>query len=99
MEKMQVNGPEGYKLARKKSLTVSVACVAIYRPTPGFKGRPFKLSILTRWDFNFCVRRSLLRGRKEEEWKEGRKEDKLVTGFYRPMNRIGQSPQEEEEVN
>ena len=28
--KMQVNGPEGYKLARKKSQAVSVACVAIY---------------------------------------------------------------------
>ena len=30
LEKMQVNGPEGQKEARKKSLVVSVACVAIY---------------------------------------------------------------------
>ena len=29
-EKMQVNGPEGQKSARKKSLAVSVACIAIY---------------------------------------------------------------------
>ena len=29
-KKMQVNGPEGLKLARKKSLAVSVACMAIY---------------------------------------------------------------------
>ena len=28
--KMQVNGPEGLKLARKKSLAVSVTCIAIY---------------------------------------------------------------------
>ena len=55
---MRVNGPEGYKLARKKSPTVSVACKAIYRPAPGFKGRTLKLCVLTRWDFNFCVRSS-----------------------------------------
>ena len=30
--------------------------MAIYWPTPGFKGRAFKLCILSRWDFNFCVR-------------------------------------------
>ena len=42
-EKMQVNGPEGYKLARKKSQAVGVACMAIYGPAPGFKGRTFKL--------------------------------------------------------
>ena len=41
---------------RKKSLAVSVACMAIYWPTPGFK-----LCVLTRWDFNFCVRSSPLR--------------------------------------
>ena len=37
--------------------------MAIYWPTPGFKGRTFKLCILTRWDFNFCVRSSPLRER------------------------------------
>ena len=30
LEKMQVNGPVRYKLARKKSLAVSVACMAVY---------------------------------------------------------------------
>ena len=30
LEQMQVTGPEGYKKARKKSLAVSVACMAIY---------------------------------------------------------------------
>ena len=38
--------------------------MAIYWPTPGFKGRTFKLCVLTRWDFNFCVRSSPLRGSK-----------------------------------
>ena len=59
-KKMQMNGPEREKEARKKSLVVSIACIAIYRPTPGFKGRTFKLCVLTRWDFNFCVRSSPL---------------------------------------
>ena len=43
---------------RKEFLAVSVACMAIYWPTPGLKGRTFKLCVLTRWDFNFCVRSS-----------------------------------------
>ena len=30
MKKMQENGPEGYKAARKKFVAVSVACLAIY---------------------------------------------------------------------
>ena len=29
---------------------------------PGFKGRTVKLSVLIRWDFNFCVRSSPLCG-------------------------------------
>ena len=32
----------------------------VYWPTPGFKGRTFKLYVLIRWDFNFCVRSFLL---------------------------------------
>ena len=36
--------------------------MAVYWPTLGFKGRTFKLCVLTRWDFNFCVRSSPLRG-------------------------------------
>ena len=33
----------------------------IYWPTPGFKGRTFRLCVLNRWDFNFCVCSSPLR--------------------------------------
>ena len=44
------------KQRRNKSLAVSVACMAIYWPTLGFKGRTFKLCILNRWDLNFCIR-------------------------------------------
>ena len=36
--------------------------MAIYLPTPGFKGKTFKLCVLTTGDFNFCVRSSPLRG-------------------------------------
>ena len=32
------------EISKKKSLAVSVACMAIYLPTPGFKGRMFKNS-------------------------------------------------------
>ena len=59
---MQMNRPEGVKLAWEKSLAVSAACMATYWPTPGFKGRTFKLCVLTRGDLNFCVRSSPLRG-------------------------------------
>ena len=36
--------------------------MAIYWPTSSLKGRTFKLCVLTRWDFNFCVRSSPQRG-------------------------------------
>ena len=36
--------------------------MAIYWPTPGFKRRMFKLCVITRWDFNFCVGSSPLQG-------------------------------------
>ena len=42
-------------------MVFSLLCMAIYWPTPGLKGRTFKLCVLTRWDFNFCVRSSPLR--------------------------------------
>ena len=35
--------------------------MAIYWPTPGLKGRTFKLCVLIRWDNNLCVRSSSLR--------------------------------------
>ena len=38
-----------------------VACMAIGWPTPDFKGRTFKLFVLTRWDFNSYIRSSPLR--------------------------------------
>ena len=44
---MQVNGPEGQKLARKESLAVSLACMAIYWSIPGFKGTTIKLCVLS----------------------------------------------------
>ena len=51
---------------KKKFLAVSVACMAIYWPTPGFKGRTFKLCVFARWDFNFCVSSSPLRGQRRK---------------------------------
>ena len=59
-KKMQVNEPDGWKSARKKSLAVGIASVAIYWPTPGFKGRTFKLCVLNRWVYNFWVHSSPL---------------------------------------
>ena len=41
------------------------------------KGRTFKLCVLTRWDFNFCVRSSPLRGQAEKDKTE------RVTGLGR----------------
>ena len=54
----------------EKSLAVSVPCIAIYWPTPGFKGRTFKLCVLARWDFNFCVRSSPLRVTNKQSFKD-----------------------------
>ena len=48
--------------------------MVIYWPTPGFEGRTFKLCVLTRWDFNFCVRSSSLRGK----WSNRRGEIKMA---------------------
>ena len=54
---------------RKKFMAVSTACMAIYWPSPGFRGRTFKLCVLSRRDFKFCVRSSppwgLRRGKSE----------------------------------
>ena len=47
---------------QERSLAVSVACMAIYWPTPGFKGRTFKLYVLTRWDFNYKAAQSCIFG-------------------------------------
>ena len=47
-------------MARKKSLAVSAACMALYGLAPVFKGRTFELWVPNRWRFNFCVRSSPL---------------------------------------
>ena len=47
--------------------------MAIYRPIPGFKGRTFKLCVLTRKDFTFSVCSSPQRGRKKERKKRQKK--------------------------
>ena len=54
MENTQVDGLEGYKLARKKSLAADIACMAIYRPAPGLKGITFEVWVLNRQVLNFC---------------------------------------------
>ena len=41
--------------------------MAIYWPTPGYKGRTCKLCVLNRWDFNFCIRSSPLRGQQTKQ--------------------------------
>ena len=77
--------------------------MAIYWPTPGLKGRTFKLCVLTRWDFNFCVRSSPLRVVQQQQhfpvadphcwWQETRSlQDPQVT-VYRLFG-CGQSPVE-----
>ena len=49
---------------RNKEEILGIECMALYWPTPGFKGRMFnfKLCVLTRWDLNFCVCSSPLQG-------------------------------------
>ena len=47
--------------------------VPLYWPTPGFKRRTFKLCVLNRWDFNFCVRSSRLRMKEKETFSGTRK--------------------------
>ena len=69
------------EISREEILAVSVACMAIYWPTLGFKGRTFKLRVLTRWDFNFCVRSSPLRATRQ---KSKGKETGCVTEVYIP---------------
>ena len=54
------------RISKEESPAVSVARMAIYWPTPGFKDRTCKLCVLTRWDFNFCIRSSPLQGRFSE---------------------------------
>ena len=77
--------------------------MAIYWPTQGFKGRTFKLCVLTRWDFNFYVRSFPLRGKKkegeEEEEEKEKEKKKKVSSFWRPVNRVGHTMAKEEEIS
>ena len=66
---MQVNGQGEKKLARKKSLAVGVACVAIFGPVPGSTGRTFEFWVLNKWVFNFCVRSIPLEGNRDGQMK------------------------------
>ena len=59
---MQVNRPQGQTFSKKKSLAVGIACMPVYGPVPGFKGRTFEIWVLNRQVFNFCVRCTPLRG-------------------------------------
>ena len=70
------------KQERKNSLAVSVACIAIYWPIPGFKGRTFKLCVLTRWDFNFCVPSSPLRGQFMARWVDLLSQQRAVNDIH-----------------
>ena len=68
--------------SRKKSSAIGAACVALFRPTSGFKGRTFELLILlNRWDPNFCAcmsptawDRQRRREREREREREGERE-------------------------
>ena len=55
--------------------------MAIYWPTPGYKGRTFKLCVLTRWDFNFCIHSSPLRKDKRHPWPPFRGTKQNVCSF------------------
>ena len=52
-------------------------CILTYS---GFKGRTFKLCVLTRWDFNFCVRSSPLRGYERKKGRKRKKDRKVEKG-------------------
>ena len=66
-------------------MAVSVACMAIYRSTPDFQGRTFKLSVLTGWDFHFCYRSSPQRGNsKGRRPLKGSKFEAVVPGSAGP---------------
>ena len=57
--------------------------MAIYWPTPGLKGITFKLCALIRWDFNFCICSSPLRGfiYRQFSWrKDGNGSEAIASG-------------------
>ena len=53
---------EDRELAKKKSIVVSRAWVAIYLPTLSFKGSILELWVLNGWHLNICVHSSPLVG-------------------------------------
>ena len=68
--------------------------MAIYSPTPDFKRRTFKLCVLTKWDFNFCVRSSPLRGIQTAE--VGEKQHQVPKGQSKKEAEHYESSQNEE---
>ena len=50
------------EINREKIPGSRLTCMAIYLPARGLKGRTFELWVLNRWDLNFCVFFSQLRG-------------------------------------
>ena len=57
--------------------------MAMYWPTPGFKGRTYKLCVLTRRDFDFCARSSPLRGRRGNRMEKRTRDGKEDIGWRR----------------
>ena len=54
--KMQVNGPGRGEISKEKSPGNKRSMCGYILTIAGFKGRTFKLCVLNRLDFNFCVR-------------------------------------------
>ena len=63
--------------------------MAVYWPTPGYKGRTFKLCVLTRLNFNFCIRSSPLRGNLEKT------HHRECSFLWTPSHPIPSGPREE----
>ena len=49
VEKMTLNGSGRSKFETKKSLAIDEVCVAMFWPTPGFKGRAFDGYVSAEW--------------------------------------------------
>ena len=67
-------GREG-RIYKEEILAVDEAYIAVFWPTPGFKGRTVELLIPNRDDLNLCVHNSPLRGyqvkkkKSQHKWK------------------------------
>ena len=61
--------------------------LAIFSPTPHYKGRTFELWVLNRKILNFCVRITPLRGSTEGKEEEEEEESLLVPSYLTPSQR------------